>query len=155
MRSIFIFTCVFINHLFSHGLSPISRIFRHSRIALSAKKIGRREESEGIKLGKGFGAPSQSLPAETPSADIQNPLAYSRVDNPDPNINSSYDDPQQASRPVSPGGLSAASASSDADAVFEKYGIGKGKTDRFGNEETAVAPKRQLKPGETRPFGEG
>lgn len=131
-----------------------NRLFKYRvDAALSAKKAGRRQMSDGMKLGKGFGSPgSISEPEETNEKNVLNPMVYSEANNLIQGA-SSLDQTSPLTKPTN----SAISDLPDADAVFKKYGIGKGQSDRFGNEvkqPTSTGSKRTLKPGETRAFGE-
>jgi hypothetical protein len=84
-------------------------------------------------------------------------MAYSEANNPNPNFQSAA----TTSLEISSKPADALNGDiPDADAVFKKYGIGKGQSDRFGNEMKtgsnggSKSTGRQLKPGESRPFGE-
>lgn len=130
-----------------------NRLFKYRvDAALSAKKAGRRQMSDGMKLGKGFGSPGSISEPETNEKNVLNPMVYSEANNLIQGA-SSLDQTSPLTKPTN----SAISDLPDADAVFKKYGIGKGQSDRFGNEvkqPTSTGSKRTLKPGETRAFGE-
>jgi hypothetical protein len=131
-----------------------NRLFKcRGDVALLAKKAGRRQISDGMKLGKGFGSPGSSLDlGETEEKEVPNPMVYSEANS----LNQGASSSDMLSSLTKPTNV-AIGELPDADAVFKKYGIGKGQSDRFGNEVTppkSAGSKRTLKPGETRAFGE-
>ena len=92
-------------------------------------KKGKAQTSEGIKLGKGFGEP---LPYKTDGDSEEGEWKDDWSTSPD----SSQTTSSSSSSSSSKEGMSDNELMDEA-AVFEKYGIGKSKTDRFGNEISA------------------
>ena len=94
------------------------------------KKKGKAQTSEGMKLGKGFG--------EVPSSSRENDEDEEQWKD---DWSSATDIPQTTTSSSSSSSSSQEKTSNkelmDEAAVFEKYGIGKSKTDRFGNEISA------------------
>jgi hypothetical protein len=142
-----------IHVLTSHSFS--TRFNRYNIPQLYSKKKGKVGTSEGIKLGKGFGSAVQQEEKgkiEESEEDVLNPMVYSGADNllnNDLNFDNVNDRTPRST--LAPGEVL---QSKSTDAVFKKYGIGKGSTDRFGNTVEKKPEKKMLKPGQTRPFGE-
>ena len=91
------------------------------------KKKGKAQTSEGMKLGKGFGeVPSSSRENDEDEEQWKDDWS-SATDIPQTAISSSSSSQEKRSN----------EKLMDEAAVFEKYGIGKSKTDRFGNEISA------------------
>jgi hypothetical protein len=124
---------------------------------LEAKKTGGKPQlSDGMKLGKGFGSAEVAKVSEGSAVNIPNPMVYSEANNPNPSIREDTSASSQGStqKPAN----AVVDELPNTDAVFKKYGIGDGKSDRFGNQVTQSASssgKSSLKPGEERPFGAG
>jgi hypothetical protein len=129
-----------------------------------AKKAGKLETSEGIKLGKGFGSPVNQPNRNTVNKDdkfVPNPMSYSRANNPNPNFkednidsNNQNNDSSSVKSKSNEYLVKESNEFEDADAVFKKYGIKNGNSNSdIYNPSSKI--KGSIASGESRPFGEG